>query len=187
MASITNANRARAGDAVTARANSGRLRIYSGAIPADANTALSGQITNATLTFGATAFGASNNGVSTANAITSDTNAAAAGRPAFARVLETDAITVVWQMFAAVPWAASTAYAVNDNVVNGGNQYRCTTAGTSAASGGPSTTGGSITDGTAVWAYVGAAELVLTPSGGTQIAAGSTVSVSSLTYTQSAS
>jgi hypothetical protein len=189
MASITNANRSRAADAVVARANSGRLRAYSGTIPADANTALSGQTTIATLTFGATAFPASTSGLATANAITADTSAAASGRPSFARVLESDVTTVVWQMLAAVPWVASTAYSVGDNVVNTGNsnQYRCTTAGTSAASGGPSGTGTGIADNTAVWAYVGAAELVLTPASGSQIVAGGNVSVTSLIYTQSAS
>lgn len=50
-------------------------------------------------------------------------------------------------------WVASTAYAVGALVSNGGNLYLCTTAGTSASSGGPSGTGGAITDGTAVWAY----------------------------------
>ena len=50
-------------------------------------------------------------------------------------------------------WAASTAYTVGETVSNGGNTYVCTTAGTSAASGGPTGTGTGITDGTAVWNY----------------------------------
>lgn len=51
-------------------------------------------------------------------------------------------------------WVASTNYAVGDTVNNSGNVYQCTTAGTSAASGGPTGTGTSITDGTVVWAYI---------------------------------
>jgi len=51
-------------------------------------------------------------------------------------------------------WTGSTAFALNDRVVNGGNGYQCITAGTSAASGGPTGTGSEITDGTAAWKYV---------------------------------
>lgn len=187
MASITTANRNRAADAVLARANNGKLRFYAGSIPADAGVALSGQTVLATLSFSATAFGAASNGTAAANSITSDTNAAATGRPSFARILESDSTTVVAQYLAACPWAASTVYAVNDCVVNGGNQYRCTTGGTSAGSGGPSGTGGSIADNTVVWAYVGQAEITVTPSAGSQVVASGTVACSSLSYTQSAS
>ncbi len=57
-------------------------------------------------------------------------------------------------------WAASTAYVIDatssgiNTVVNGGNIYQCITAGTSAASGGPTGTGTNITDGTAHWTFV---------------------------------
>jgi hypothetical protein len=97
MASITNAQRSRAADAVTARANNGRLRIYSGTVPADANAALSGNTLLADLTFGGTAFGAAANGVATANAITADSSADATGTATFFRVLESDLTTVVFQ------------------------------------------------------------------------------------------
>lgn len=56
--------------------------------------------------------------------------------------------------FSATAWAASTAYAVGVYVTNSTNVYRCKTAGTSAASGGPSTTAADITDGTAHWTYI---------------------------------
>lgn len=97
MASITNAQRSRAADAVTARANNGRLRIYGGTPPADANAALSGNTLLADLTLGATAFGAAANGVATANAITSDSSADATGTATFFRVLESDLTAVVFQ------------------------------------------------------------------------------------------
>lgn len=54
-------------------------------------------------------------------------------------------------------WVASTAYGTVGAVVtnDSGKVYRLLTAGTSAASGGPTGTATSITDGTAVWQYVG--------------------------------
>lgn len=51
-------------------------------------------------------------------------------------------------------WAGTTAYTVGQYVTNSSNIYRCITAGTSAASGGPTGTTADITDGTAHWAYV---------------------------------
>ena len=53
----------------------------------------------------------------------------------------------------AFPWAASTACTVGQLRANNGNVYRCTTAGTTGATG-PSGTGSGLTDGTAQWAYV---------------------------------
>jgi len=51
-------------------------------------------------------------------------------------------------------WAGTTAYSLNQYVNNGGNVYRCTVAGTSAGSGGPSGTGTGIVDGGVTWNYV---------------------------------
>lgn len=62
-------------------------------------------------------------------------------------------LTVGLTATAAPTWAGSTAYALDEFVTNGTNQYKCTTAGTSAASGGPTGTGSGIIDGTAVWEY----------------------------------
>ncbi len=53
-----------------------------------------------------------------------------------------------------LPWQASTAVIVGQLAQNGGNIYACTAAGTTASSGGPTGTGTSITDGTAVWYYM---------------------------------
>ena len=96
MASITNANRSRAADAVLVRANSGSLRIYSGTAPATIDAALGAAVLLATLPLSATAFGAASSGVATANAITSAT-AAASGTASFFRVLESDGTTGVYQ------------------------------------------------------------------------------------------
>lgn len=94
--SLANAQRSRAADAVTARCNTGYIRIYSGTRPTDANTALSGNTLLAELRFNATAFGAASNGVATANAITSDSSADATGTATFVRCFESDGTTVVF-------------------------------------------------------------------------------------------
>lgn len=83
-------------DAFAALCNTGYLRIYSGAQPATADTALSGNTLLAELRFGATAFGAAVAGVATANAITPDSSADATGTAAFFRVLKSDGTTVVY-------------------------------------------------------------------------------------------
>jgi hypothetical protein len=97
MASITNAAASLAANAVTARCNSGFLRIYGGTPPANANAALSGNTLLAQLTFGATAFAAAVNGVATANAIGQDASNDATGTAAFFRAFESDGTTVVFQ------------------------------------------------------------------------------------------
>jgi hypothetical protein len=54
-------------------------------------------------------------------------------------------------------WQGATAYSVGNTVVNNNNLYTCTGAGTSSATGnGPTSTGGSISDGTVTWAYTSA-------------------------------
>lgn len=97
MASLANAQRNRAADAVAARCNSGVLRIYSGSVPANADAALSGNTLLCELAFGATAFGAASNGTATANAITQDSSNDATGTPTFFRAFETGGTVVVFQ------------------------------------------------------------------------------------------
>lgn len=53
-------------------------------------------------------------------------------------------------------WAASTVFRVGDRVVNNSNLYVCSSPGTSASSGGPTTTGSAIADGSCAWNYVSA-------------------------------
>ena len=53
----------------------------------------------------------------------------------------------------AAAWAAATVYSVGNVRANAGNWYICTQAGTSAGSGGPTTTGTSIVDNTVRWDY----------------------------------
>ncbi len=52
-------------------------------------------------------------------------------------------------------WANTTAYVVGDRRTNATRCYICITAGTSAGSGGPTTTSDDITDGTVHWRYMG--------------------------------
>lgn len=56
---------------------------------------------------------------------------------------------------AATAWVNTTGYVVGNRRKNGGNIYICITSGTSAGSGGPTTTSADITDGTAHWQYLG--------------------------------
>lgn len=72
------------------KANSAALRIYSGTVPADADTALGAQVVLATLTMNATAFPAASGGVLTANAITADSSADASGTASFFRLFGSD-------------------------------------------------------------------------------------------------
>ena len=75
------------------------------------------------------------------------------------------------------PWQASTPVIVGQYVTNGGDSYICTTAGTTASSGGPTGTGSGIDDGTAVWSYSAAgADITL---GAALIQAGVQLTVSS--------
>lgn len=91
-------------DAVAALCNSGKLRIYSGSQPTDANTAIGAQVLLAELTLGATAFAASVASGSagskvvtaTANAITGDSSADNTGTAAWFRVLKSDGTTILF-------------------------------------------------------------------------------------------
>jgi hypothetical protein len=82
-------------NALAALLNGGFLKIYDGAKPADANTAITTQNLLSTLSFGNPAFAASVAGVITANAIASDANAAATGTASWFRCYESDGVTVV--------------------------------------------------------------------------------------------
>lgn len=79
----------------TRAGNAALLRIYSGAQPADADTAASGTLL-AELTCGSPfAPAASAEGVSTANAITQDSSANATGTAGYFRLVKSDGTTVV--------------------------------------------------------------------------------------------
>lgn len=84
-------------NAINALANSGKLKLYTGAMPATPETAVSGTLL-ATLTMNATAFGAASAGAAAAGAITSDTNAAASGTVGYARLMKSDGTTALMDL-----------------------------------------------------------------------------------------
>jgi hypothetical protein len=81
---------------VAVLANSGFLRLYDGAQPATADTAVGAQVLLAELTFGSPAFGAASGGVAAANAIAQDTTANNSGTASWFRVLKSDGSTVLF-------------------------------------------------------------------------------------------
>lgn len=86
-------------DLVDGGAGAGLLRIYSGTIPADADTALGAQVLLAELTMSDPAFGAAADanpgGRATASAITGDTSANATGTASFYRMVDSTGVTIV--------------------------------------------------------------------------------------------
>jgi hypothetical protein len=82
-------------DALAPLADLGYIRIYTGAIPATPETAVSGTLL-AELRFGATAFGAAAAGVITANAITQDSSADNTGVAGTYRAIKSDGTTALW-------------------------------------------------------------------------------------------
>lgn len=85
-------------DLIDGGTGAGSLKIYSGTIPTDADTALSGNTLLAELPFSATAFGAAADGTgkatATAAAITDDSSADASGTPTFFRVCDGDDVVI---------------------------------------------------------------------------------------------
>lgn len=97
---ISNVAAKAACDAITALVNTGKLRIYSGTQPADADTALSGNTLLAEMNLSATAFAAATDsnpgGRASANGLPlTDTSADAAGTATFFRVVNSGG-TAVW-------------------------------------------------------------------------------------------
>ena len=76
--------------------NTGYIRVYDGSQPATADTAIGAQVLLAELRFGADAFPAASAGVLTANPITDDSSANATGTAAWARILQSDGTTTMW-------------------------------------------------------------------------------------------
>src|SRR5207249_11000745 len=83
-----------AANAICALLNSGYIDIYDGTQPANADTAITTQVKLARLTFGNPAFGAASAGVTTANAITSDSAADATGTASWFRACKSDGSAV---------------------------------------------------------------------------------------------
>ncbi len=85
-----------AADVVCAMCNSGILRLYSGTQPATVDTALTTQVTLASLGFAATAFGASSSGQAVAGAITSTSAAPGTGTATWFRAFGSSTTSAVF-------------------------------------------------------------------------------------------
>lgn len=134
---------------------SAKLQLRSGAQPADCATAASGTLI-AEMALPSDWLGAASAGA-VAKAGTWSVAAALAGTIGHFRFVDNAGTTCHMQgsaSYVAAAWAATTAYNLGDKKRNGGRVYTCTTAGTSAGSGGPTGTGTGITDGSCVWNYV---------------------------------
>lgn len=93
---------------------------------------------------------------------------------------DTTAAEWAGRTFMAPAWIASHAYVIGDACTNGGKGYTATSAGTSAASGGPTGTGSSIADGSVVWTWSSSTVLVGAAAAGSyvrKITDGGTISV----------
>ena len=82
-------------DAVAARCDGGTLKVYDGAQPATADTAIVAQTLLATCTFATPTFLAAVAGVATAHAITQDASADATGTAAWFRILDSTGAAVM--------------------------------------------------------------------------------------------
>lgn len=165
--------------AACALSNSGSLVLLSGTMPATPETALSGNTTLATADYSATAFAAptfSGGNMQAAGSFTGNVNPVANGGCVFARHYKSDATTVIADYTVGSARIASNVTAVGQYCTNGGNTYVCATAGTTAASGGPTGTGSGITDGTVTWNYVGAGQLFDILMGNCNVQVGTAVS-----------
>ena len=166
------------GGSITGTAAAAKLRFHTGTMPANCAAARTGtQLVDMTLPADLMSVAASGS-----KALNGSWQAAAsaAGLAGYYSIMDNAGTTCHEQGLLSQPWAASTAYVLNQQVHNGGNVYRCTTAGTSAVSGGPTGTGTGITDNTAVWAYVGPQDIALD---NTSIASGQTVTITSKSLT----
>ncbi len=82
-------------DLIDAGSAGGTIKIYDGSMPATVETAVSTQTLLATLTFSDPAFGDDENGVATANSITSDASADATGTAGWARIADSDGTDIM--------------------------------------------------------------------------------------------
>lgn len=165
--------------AACALSNNGSLVLLSGTMPATPETALSGNTTLATGIYSSTAYGApsySSPNMQATATFTGNANPVANGGCTFARGYKTGGTVVTADYTVGSVWIASNVTAVGQFCTNGGNTYQCTAAGTTAASGGPTGTGTSITDGSVTWKYIGAGQLFDVLMGNCNVQVGTAVS-----------
>lgn len=162
----------------TATGTSPHLRFHTGAMPANCAAARTGT-TLVDMTLPSDWMSNASGGVKSLTG-TWQVAASAAGLGGYYSILDSSATNCHEQGLVSQPWAATTVYALNQQVHNGGNVYKATTGGTSAGSGGPTGTGTGITDGSAVWSYLGGLDMALDNS---NLASGQSVTITSKTLT----
>lgn len=160
------------------------LQLRSGAPPADCAAAAAGTLL-AALNLPADFLAAASGG-SKAKSGTWSGSVSASGKASHFRLLDSGGSTCHLQGLAPGPWLPNMVYAVGDHVLNdpnttSGKVYKATAGGTSASSGGPTGTGGSITDNGVTWQYVQAAAEM--PLDGGVLTAGQALSVTGFTLT----
>ncbi len=179
----------------TARMTATRDRIDSGGAAGRLELATAGYaLVLATITLG---YSGNSTGTVTGDTLTlagfprSDASADNSGKAIAARVRNSagadiiTGLTVGLTSTAAPAWAGSTAYSLGAYRTNGAHIYKCVTAGTSAASGGPTGTGSAITDGSAVWDYYCPANADVRLDS-LELTAGQAVTVNSAAFTHAA-
>lgn len=132
---------------------SSNFKFYTGAMPANNAAARTGTLLG-TVPGGSAPFSAPSAG---AMSLASTINAASAasGFMGYYSILDGSSVCHV-QGLCSQPYANSLTVGLNQQIHVGSNVYKATTAGVTAGSGtGPTGTGTGITDGTAVFAYVG--------------------------------
>ena len=105
--------------------NAGLIRIYQGAKPATANTALGGALLLGELTFGNPAFGDAVAGLATANAIAKDASADNTGTAQFYRLFQADGTTPMGDGTCGVTGSGSDLEMPNVNITQFG-EITCT-------------------------------------------------------------
>lgn len=149
------------------------LEIRAGTPPATIATADSGTLL-ASMTLPSDWLAAASAGVKTLLGTWTDPSADANGTATYYRIKQ--GATAHIQGLISMPWPAAHNVVAGEYVTNdSGKVYRCTTGGLTASSGGPTGTGATISDGTAVWAYVQAAADLSIDN--TDIAAGQSVTI----------
>lgn len=171
--------------ALAALAAGGSMVVYSGTQPATPETSPGSSVVLATFALGAPAFGSPVSGQLTL-VPPAPATIAATGVAAWFRVLAADGVTALFDGNIGTvvngTWAQNTSYPIGYIARANGNAYICATPGLSAATGaGPSGTGGSIIDGSAVWSYLSVAGGDLNFSS-SSLTAGNTLAVSSYTF-----
>lgn len=143
----------RAGQIESTIGASARLRLRTGAPPANVAAASTGTVV-ASMTLPADYLGAASNGVVSQLGTWQDTSADATGVIAHAEFVASDDTTVHMRCLVTEAWQATKGYVVGQQVHTGANNvYRCTVAGTSGGTA-PSHTSATASDGTVTWQFV---------------------------------